>query len=226
MRGTNQRRAPIAILERPAQLLHQTDQRRVGHERSRPETLVQLVLPDDARCFDDEQRQQIERLRRQMDSAGVMGQHPLVRVERERPESRHHSESLEFPLILARRPPDLETTGVVLFRCARRQRAGDTRTAPLREGWIIMRVSRVLTLPVLVLAACCLLSTAERAVAQSDAFAATDPNNPIKLLVDNLNSPAGATLRARWNIDGANWHEPVAVTDSRGAAQLVTPAYG
>ena len=89
-----------------------------------------------------------------------------------------------------------------------------------------MRVSRVLTLPVLVLAACCLLSTAERAVAQSDAFAATDPNNPIKLLVDNLNSPAGATLRARWNIDGASWHEPVAVTDSTGAARLVTPAYG
>src|SRR5437870_2680733 len=89
-----------------------------------------------------------------------------------------------------------------------------------------MRVNRILSPSILVVAGCCLLSTAEPTVAQSDPFAPTDPSNSIKVRVDNLNSPAGASLRVRWNIDSAIWHEPVAVIDSRGAVRLVTPAYG
>ncbi len=83
------------------------------------------------------------------------------------------------------------------------------------------------TLAAAVVALLLLLAVSVRTVAaQSDPMAPTDPNNPIKLLVDNLNSPAGAALKAAWNIDRAVWHEPFIVVDNSGVARLVTPAYG
>ena len=67
VRGPDQRRRRIAIVERPTQLFDETDERRLCHERVGPEPLVQLLLVNDARRFGDEHREQIEGLRREMD---------------------------------------------------------------------------------------------------------------------------------------------------------------
>lgn len=62
-------------------------------------------------------------------------------------------------------------------------------------------------------------------MAQSDPLSPTDPDNPLKLLVDNLNDPQrGAALRAQWNIDRAVWAEPVTAV-RKGVTVLVTPAH-
>jgi hypothetical protein len=69
---------------------------------------VQLGFADDARGLVDQQREQIERLRRQMNLVAIASERPPARIEDERSEPRVHSESLEFPRNLPSRAPDLK----------------------------------------------------------------------------------------------------------------------
>src|ERR1043166_7949557 len=96
------------VVERAPQFFDQADERRIRHERVRPQPLVKFVLAHDARRFIDQKRQQIERLRREMYLAAVLQQLPAVCIELERPESRTHIESPEFPRSFPGTAPDLK----------------------------------------------------------------------------------------------------------------------
>ena len=66
MGGPNHRRRRVAIVEGPAEFLDQPGEGRVRYEGPRPQTVVQFVLAHHARGFADEEREQIECLRREV----------------------------------------------------------------------------------------------------------------------------------------------------------------
>ena len=84
---------------------HEADERRVGDECSRPEPFVDLVFPHHARRLVDKKRQEVEGVRRQMNLIAVARELPAVRIERERPESRGHNQSSDFPRFSPAPPP-------------------------------------------------------------------------------------------------------------------------
>jgi hypothetical protein len=78
VRRPNDSRPWVTILQHPPKFLHEHDERRVRHDRSRPEPFVQLRLSHDARRFVCQQGEEIERLGRQMNLDVVSRQLPLV----------------------------------------------------------------------------------------------------------------------------------------------------
>jgi hypothetical protein len=76
-----------------------------------------------------------------------------------------------------------------------------------------------------VLVTCAWTIGASAAAAQTDPLAPTAANNPYKVLIDTLNSPAGAARRSMWHIDSAIWREPQSFVDASGKRRLVAPAY-
>jgi hypothetical protein len=87
MRCPDYGRARIPIVELPPDLLDESYQRGIADERSGPETLMQFGLGDDARRLIDQEREQIECLRREVHDR-VMAAHLAPRdIDRTREES-------------------------------------------------------------------------------------------------------------------------------------------
>src|SRR5262245_26848203 len=84
----------IVIVQRAAELLDETNQRRIRDERPRPQLFVQLGLPDDAGCFRYQQRQEIEGFGRQVNGEIASRQLSSARIERKFSESCGHSHVL------------------------------------------------------------------------------------------------------------------------------------
>jgi hypothetical protein len=78
VRRADERRRRIAIVEGAPDLFYETHKRRIRHKRSRPQPLVQFGLADHARRLANQEREQIERLRREMNGATpLVGDPPL-----------------------------------------------------------------------------------------------------------------------------------------------------
>jgi len=90
MHRSNHRRVRVAVLERPSQLLDQAGEAGVGHERVRPQPLVQLTLADDAGSLGGQEMNEIEGLGREMDGVVSTQQLPAQHIDRKRAESQNH----------------------------------------------------------------------------------------------------------------------------------------
>jgi hypothetical protein len=106
VRRTDDRRLGVASAQCPTKFFHESHERPVRHERSRPESLVQFGLSYHARRFVCQQGQQVERFGRQMDLDLIARELPGgFAVEGDAP--RRSPESPEFLLNLSRDAPDL-----------------------------------------------------------------------------------------------------------------------
>ena len=81
--GADQRRGAITVAERCPQLLDQRGQRRIGHQSTGPEPLVQLALGHHPGCAIEQRDQQIERAGRQVDFSAAELHPTRLRVELE-----------------------------------------------------------------------------------------------------------------------------------------------
>ena len=107
MRRADERRVGITVIERSPHLLDEPDQRGVGHMAVGPELLVQLLLGQHARGLADQQRQQLERLGREVPDAVIAAQLSARRVEHEGPEPQDH-DAPQIPRDFPRHAHDFE----------------------------------------------------------------------------------------------------------------------
>ena len=66
MRGADDRFIQVGVREHSPNLFDQSDERRVSDDTGAPETVMNLRFRHDTRRRIDEERQQVERLRREM----------------------------------------------------------------------------------------------------------------------------------------------------------------
>ncbi len=83
-------RSLLVVAQRATQLLYQSDERRVRHERIRPEARVYLALRNNGRCVFDQQSQQVESFRRQMNLSAIAQQLTAIRMKSEGAETLAH----------------------------------------------------------------------------------------------------------------------------------------
>jgi carboxypeptidase family protein len=77
----------------PAYLCDQVREIGLDDERVRPEPLLQIVFGQGVRAIEDQRRQQVERLWREVDLTPVPRQLPRVDIEHERSEAERHGEA-------------------------------------------------------------------------------------------------------------------------------------